>query len=120
MIFGGLLFRGWIVMPVAPHLFQESRLAGQAIDTALKRDPKPLYVAGGDSTDLNMLVYVQRPISAIALNELAELNVPAIAVLRPEHQRALLQTRPELRLIEKNSVVSGKTRYNIIKIIPSG
>lgn len=120
MIFGGLLFRGWIVMPVAPHLFQESRLAGQAIDAALKRDPKPLYVAGGDSTDLNMLVYVQGPISAIALNELAELNVPAIAVLRPEHQRALLQTRPELRLIEKNSVVSGKTRYNIIKIIPSG
>lgn len=67
-----------------------------------------------------MLVYVRGPISTIALDELAELNVPAIAVLRPEHQRAVLQTRPELHLIEKDSIVSGKTHYNIIKIIPPG
>jgi 4-amino-4-deoxy-L-arabinose transferase-like glycosyltransferase len=118
MIFGGLLVRGWMVMPIAPHLFQESRLAGQAIAAALQE--RPLYIANGDSTDHNMLVYVREPISAVALDDLAKLTTSAIAVLRPEHQRAVLQMRPELQFVEKGNVVSGKTRYNIVEIIPPG
>ncbi len=120
MIFGGLLVRGWIVMPIAPHLFQESRLAGRAIAAALRERPGPLYVASGDSTDHNMLVYVREPVNAVALDDLAKLNTSAIAVLRPEHRRAVLQMRPELQFIEKGNVVSGKTHYDIVEIIPPG
>lgn len=118
MIFGGLLVRGWIVMPIAPHLFQESRLAGRAIAAALRERPGPLYVARGDSTDHNMLVYVKEPVSAVGLDDLAKLNTSTIAVLRPEHQRAVLQMRPELQFVEKGNVVSGKTHYDIVEIIP--
>jgi hypothetical protein len=107
-------------MPFAPHLFQESRLAGQAIAAALQQRPGPLYVAGGDSTNHNMLVYVRGPISALSLDDLAALNNSAIAVLLPEHQRALSQIRPELQLVDKGNVVSGKTNYKIVEIIPPG
>jgi hypothetical protein len=56
LIFGGLLVRGWIVMPFVPQLFQESRRAGQAIAAALQQRPGPLYVTDADSTNYNMLV----------------------------------------------------------------
>lgn len=120
MIFGGLLVRGWIVMPIVPHLFQESRLAGEAISAALREISGPLYVANGDATDHNMLVYVRGPINAVSLGDLARVNISAIAVLRPEHQRTVFQMRPERQLVEKGSVVSGKTHYNIVETIPPG
>jgi 4-amino-4-deoxy-L-arabinose transferase-like glycosyltransferase len=120
VIFGGLLVRGWIVMPFAPRLFQESRIAGQAIAAILHERPGRLYIADGDSTDHNMLVYVRGPISAVSLDDLAALNTSAIAVLRPEHERALSQMRPELQLIDKGDVVSGKTHYKIVGITPRG
>src|SRR3954469_16678002 len=37
LIFGGLLARGWVAMPFWPQLFQESRIAGNAIDSALQQ-----------------------------------------------------------------------------------
>jgi hypothetical protein len=117
-IFGGLLVRSWIVMPFAPQLFQESRLAGQAIAATLRQEPGRLYVVGGDATNHNMLVYVKGPISAVSLDDLAALNTPAMAVLLPEHEQALSRMKPALQLIDKGDVVCGKVRYNIVEIIP--
>jgi hypothetical protein len=41
-------------------------------------------------------------------------------VLLPEYERALSQMRPELQLVDKGDVVSGKTHYKIVEIIPRG
>jgi hypothetical protein len=118
-IFGGLLVRSWIVMPFAPQLFQESRLAGQTIAATIRQRPGRLYVVDGEATNHNMLVYVKGPISAVSLNDLAAIamNAPAMAVLLPEHERALSRMNPKLHLVDKGDVVCGKTRYNIVEII---
>lgn len=117
LIFGGLLVRGWVVMPFRPHLFQESQIAGEKIAAALQRRPGPLYVVQ-DTTEYNMLVYVRGPISAVTLDELAELNEPAIAVLRPDEERALAQKRPELQIVDGGDIFSLKTSYRIVEIRP--
>lgn len=118
-IFGGLLVRSWIVMPFAPQLFQESRLAGQTIAATIRQRPGRLYVVDGEATNHNMLVYVKGPISAVSLNDLAAIamNAPTMAVLLPEHEHALSRMNPKLHLVDKGDVVCGKTRYNIVEII---
>jgi hypothetical protein len=67
-----------------------------------------------------MLVYVRGPISAVSLDDLAALNTSAIAVLLPEHERALSQMRPELQFVDKGNIVSGKIQYKIVEIVPPG
>ena len=58
LIFFALFVRGWVVMPLWPHLFDESRRAGAAISSVIQN--QPLYVIGS-STDHNILVYVRGP-----------------------------------------------------------
>jgi 4-amino-4-deoxy-L-arabinose transferase-like glycosyltransferase len=117
LIFGGLLLRGWVAMPFWPHLFQESRIAGNSIAVALQQRPEPLYVIGG-STDYNMLVYVEGPIRAVTLGDLAALKTPAIAVLLPQEERALVQKMPRFRLTDIGDIVSMKTSFRIVEIQP--
>jgi hypothetical protein len=115
LIFGGLLVRGWVAMPFWPHLFQGSRIAGEAITAALQSRSGALYVLG-NSTEYNMLVYVRGPIISVTLNDLAALNTSAVAVLLPEEVQALARLKPDLRLVDLGGTVSQKTPYRIIEM----
>lgn len=116
LIFSGLFIRGWMVMPFWPDKFQGSRIAGEAISHAIAGTPGPLYVVG-DTAEPNMLVYVRRPIRAVALDTLATLTTPAVAVLLPEEALALAQKNPDLRLIDRTEPLSQKTRYRVVEIV---
>lgn len=116
LIFGGLLIRGWIVMPFWPHLFQESRIAGAAIATALRGQPeKRLYVVAS-TTEHNMLVYVRTPIRAVALEELARLDLPATAIVLPTEALKLAQDQPDLRVDTIASIIAQRTAYLIVRL----
>lgn len=116
LIFGGLLVRGWVVMPLWPHKFQGSQIAGETISSAIVGTSGPLYVVG-DTAEFNMLVYVRRPIRAVTLDALATLATPAVAVLLPEEARMLVQINPELRLIDRTEPLLQKTRYKVVEIV---
>lgn len=117
LTFGALLVRGWVAMPLWPHLFRGSQIAGQTINAALQQTSGPLYVVG-NSTEHNMLVYVKRPIRAVTLDELAALDTSAVAILLPEEERALAQKKPRLRLVERGVTGLQKTPYKIMEIQP--
>jgi 4-amino-4-deoxy-L-arabinose transferase-like glycosyltransferase len=118
LIFGGLLIRGWVAMPFWPHLFQESRIAGEAIAAALQDRPDPLYVLT-NSTEYNMLVYVRRPIRSVTIEHLARLKTSAVAVMLPVEEAVLAQENPKMRLVDRGSIVSMRTPYRIVEIQPS-
>lgn len=115
LIFGGLLVRGWVVMPFWPHKFQGSRIAGEAISSAIAGTSGPLYVVGS-TTELNMLVYVRRPIRAVTLDTLATLPTAAVAVLLPAEADLLARTNPDLQLIDRTELFSQKVPYKVVEI----
>jgi hypothetical protein len=115
LIFGALLVRGWVVMTFWSHLFQDSQIAGRAIDAETARRQATLYVAR-DSIDLNMLAYVRGEIRAVSLDDLARLKSSAVAVMLPEEKNALAGRNPELRLTNLASVARNKTEYLIVEI----
>jgi len=118
LIFGGLLVRGWIVMPFWPHLFKESQIAGSTISSVLKNASGPLYVIGS-STELNMLGYVQGNIRAVTLSELAKLETTVVAVLLPEEKDALALQAPTFQIIDRASIVSQRRPYRVVEIAPN-
>lgn len=115
LIFGGLLIRGWIVMPLWPHLFGESRIAGKTIAAVLLERPGPLYVIA-DTTEYNMLVYVHTPIRAVSLDGLAEVKGPATAVMLAAEEAEFRQQHPAVRLVDKGDIVSLKRPYRIVEV----
>lgn len=117
LIFGALLVRGWVAMPLWPHLFQESQIAGKAIAAALERRPGPLYVIG-NSTELNMLVYVRRQVRSVTVQDLARLARPAIAVMNPDEESSLAVSDPKLRMVDVAEIVSQRRAYRIVEIQP--
>jgi 4-amino-4-deoxy-L-arabinose transferase-like glycosyltransferase len=118
LIFGVLLVRGWVVMPLWPHLFQESQIAGKTIAASFQDRQGPLYVVDS-STEFNMLVYISRPIRSVELGDLTRLESPALAVMLPEEERALAQQNPKLRLVDGSDIVSMRRRYRIVEIQPA-
>jgi 4-amino-4-deoxy-L-arabinose transferase-like glycosyltransferase len=117
LIYGGLLVRGWIVMPILPDLFQASRIAGRAVAAHLQQRPGPLYVIN-ESAEYNMLAYVTTPMRQVALDELARLDTPATAVLLPEELRALSRQTPMMQFVVGQELVSLKQPYSIVEIYP--
>jgi hypothetical protein len=117
LIFGGLLIRGWIVMPYWPHLFQASQIAGRAVTAYLQQRPGPLYVMG-ESAEYNMLAYVRAPVRQVALDELARLDTVATAVLLPEELKALSRQNPKLQFVVGQELNSLKQPFRIVEIYP--
>jgi 4-amino-4-deoxy-L-arabinose transferase-like glycosyltransferase len=117
LIFGGLLVRGWIVMPFWPHLFQASQIASRAVTTYLQQRPGPLYVTAA-SADYNMLAYVRAPVREVGLDELARLDTPAIAVLLPEELEALSRQNPNLHFVVGQELPALKQHYRIVEVFP--
>jgi 4-amino-4-deoxy-L-arabinose transferase-like glycosyltransferase len=118
LIFGGLLIRGWIVMPFWPRLFQASQIAGRAVTAHLQQRPgSPLYVTGA-SAEYNMLAYVSSPVREVALEELARLDTVATAVLLPEELEALSRQNPSLHFVVGQEVPALKQHFRIVEIFP--
>jgi 4-amino-4-deoxy-L-arabinose transferase-like glycosyltransferase len=117
LIFGGLLVRGWFVMPLWPQLFQASKIAGHAVSAYMQERPGPLYVIGA-SADYNVLAYVRTPVREVALNELARLGTGATAVLLPEELGALSRENPGLQFVVRQELTSLKQPYRIVEIYP--
>ena len=117
LIFAGLFVRGWVAMPFWPHLFKESQIAGNALSSVLQRRPGPLYVIG-DTTEYNMLGYVNGKIRAVTLEDLARLKTPSIAVLLPEERQELARQSPTLGLFDGPHLVSMRKSYMVVEIVP--
>ncbi|UFS77362.1 glycosyltransferase family 39 protein [Tardiphaga sp. 37S4] len=115
LIYGGLIIRGWIIMPFWPHLFQQSQIAGRTIAAAVPSQ-QLLYVIG-HTTDPNMLVYVRAPISAVTLDHLATIQAPAWAVLLPHERDHLAQKH---LLLDIGEARFARTTFKIVRILPSG
>ncbi|MBS0528966.1 MAG: glycosyl transferase, partial [Proteobacteria bacterium] len=117
LIFGGLLVRAWIVMPLFPHLFRQELKAGATITDTLQKKQEPFYVIQ-ETTNYNMLVNVKQPIHAVLIDDLAKLKTPAIAAVLPAEEILLHEKNSELRLADITSVAIGKYLYKIIEINP--
>jgi Dolichyl-phosphate-mannose-protein mannosyltransferase len=118
LIFGGLLVRGWVAMPLWPQLFKESEIAGNTINSALghiEQNPGPVYVIGY-TIEPNMLVYVRRVIRAVTLDYLAELKTSAVAVLLPQEELTLARLNPGVAIVDLATVVSNRTEYRLVGI----
>jgi hypothetical protein len=118
LIFGGLIARGWIAMPLFPNLFQESRIAGQTIASVTHGSPEPLYVVA-DYTDYNMLVYIGERIRGVNLDDMAKIKARSYAVLLPEQASALSKLNPDLQLIDRADIIAQKRPFRIVEIIPA-
>lgn len=117
LIFGGLIARGWIAMPLFPGLFQESRIAGKTIASVTRGSPEPLYVVA-DYTDYNMLVYVDERIRGITLDDMAKLKAKSYAVLLPEQALSLSKLNPDLQIIDRANIIAQKRPFRVVEIMP--
>lgn len=117
LIFFGLLVRGWVIMPLWPQLFEQSRIAGATISSAVQHRHGPLYVIQG-SSELNALSYVPGRIQTVTLDNLAQLQTDSMAMLRPDERQALVRKAPALRLVDK-AHLSGKQPYVVVEIVPN-
>lgn len=118
LIFFGLLVRGWVVMPFWPQLFEQSRMAGAEISSAIQNRPDPLYVIQG-SSELNMLSYVRGRIQTVTLDDLARLKTDSVAMLLPDERQTLARQAPALQLVDR-AHLPGKQPYVIVEIVPTG
>jgi 4-amino-4-deoxy-L-arabinose transferase-like glycosyltransferase len=117
LIFGGMLARAWIVMPLWPRLFQESRMAGEITARFLQEPTSPPYIVAG-SDEYNMLAYVNGPIRAVTLDDMATLQAGAVTVLARNEQTTLSRLHPELHLADGPDLGSQRRLYRIVKVSP--
>jgi hypothetical protein len=115
LILGGMLARAWIAMPFWPRLFQESRIAGDITANFLQQPTSPLYIVAG-SDDYNMLTYVNGPIRAVTLDDMARLEANAVAVLARNEQKTLSRRHPELHLAEGPDLGSRRKLYRVVGV----
>jgi 4-amino-4-deoxy-L-arabinose transferase-like glycosyltransferase len=113
LIFGGMLARGWIVMPFWPQLFQESRIAGERIAEFQRQEIGSLYIVKG-SDEYNMLAYVKGTIRTVTLDDMARLRADAVAVLATSERKTLSELHPELCLVQGPDLGFQRRLYKIV------
>jgi 4-amino-4-deoxy-L-arabinose transferase-like glycosyltransferase len=87
----------WVVMPLAPSLFDSARAEGGQIAAAIARNPAPLKVARG-IRDLNALIYVDVP-TRIIRNISGAAQPPVWMIVTAAQEQKLRDERPELRIV---------------------
>lgn len=85
---------GWLVMPLAPRLFDQSRRQGELVAATIAARPAPLYVAP-EVLIKNVLVYVAPPIRIASFAEIERLAPPFWAVVTPQQEERLLRSAPD-------------------------
>jgi len=95
VLIGYQLILGWLVTPNFPGLFAQARTVGDRIASVMRADPAPLYPLR-DALDLSPLIYVPGPVRAITFAELADVQLPAWAIVTPKQVAELQARRPDL------------------------
>ena len=75
-----LIVLGWVVMPLAPDAFRQSKISAQTIAAVRGMAAGPLYVLKSNANE-NVLAYVAAPIRMVSLDEIEKLEVPAFVIL---------------------------------------
>ena len=114
-----LIVLGWIVMPMAPDTFRQSRISAQSIAAVRAMVPGTLYFST-DAVNYNVLAHVPAPVRDVSLVDLENLKVPALAVLTESETASLSgraaryarhsARRPEQRLRPREFSKSGRIR----------
>lgn len=87
-----LIVLGWIVIPLAPSAFSQSKISAQTIAAVRETMPGTLYVTG---VDLNTLAYVAAPVRRVGLQDIENLKAPALAILRASEVSEIIDRKPD-------------------------
>jgi 4-amino-4-deoxy-L-arabinose transferase-like glycosyltransferase len=113
----GLIVLGWIIMPLVPDVFRQSRISAQTIAAVRGTQPGTLYVSTS-TADHNMLAYVAAPIRAVELKDIENLKVPAFAILTAPELSALTAQGPAFSAIPQ-AVLNKNPLTRIFQIQPN-
>jgi hypothetical protein len=94
------LVLNWIVMPLAPELFDKTRAEGRAIMAVMDGSAGPLYLSREVDIDYNVLVHVGVPKQIVDGMAVAG-AAPRWIIVSAEQERALRASRPERRVIRR-------------------
>ena len=84
-----------VIMPQFADRFGETRLAGKAIEQAIRAAPAPAYC---QRIDTNILFYVHEPFRCLDLHGLAALKPPAWLLIPAPVVTEFAQLRPDLQV----------------------
>jgi 4-amino-4-deoxy-L-arabinose transferase-like glycosyltransferase len=115
-ISGGLIVLGWIVMPLAPDVFRQSRISAQTIAAVRGKLPGTLYISKS-TADRNVLAYVTAPVRVVEFREIESLETPAFAILSASEISALAARKPDFLTIP-HAVLKGEPLTRIFEIQP--
>jgi 4-amino-4-deoxy-L-arabinose transferase-like glycosyltransferase len=109
-----LVLLGWIVMPLAPDTFRQSKLAAQTIEAVRVLVPGPLLVR---TANLDILAYVAAPVRVVPIAEIEAVTVPTLAILTPADVAEISADRPQFRLVA-HAALNDKTASKVFEIRP--
>lgn len=92
-----LIVLGWIIIPLSPDTFGQSKIQAQIIAGTRAMVPGTLYVTNSIS-NLNVLAYLAAPVRRVSLRDLEQLTVSSLAVMGVEEISALAAAKPQLRV----------------------
>jgi len=93
-----LIVLGWVVMPLAPDAFRQSKISAQTIAAVRGMAAGPLYVLKSNANE-NVLAYVAAPIRMVSLDEIEKLEVPAFVILSTSQLSEIAAQKPGFRAI---------------------
>jgi len=82
-----------VIMPLFFDRFGASRIAGQAIERAIRAAPAPAFCTG---LDTNQLFYMREPIRCIDLPGMASIMPPAWLIIPSDQFPGFVRLRPDL------------------------
>ena len=112
-----LILLGWVVMPLAPDLFRQSRISAQTIAAVRGIVPGTLYVSRSAADD-NVLAYAAAPVREVETEDIGNLKGPVLAILADSELSELMARKPGFRAIP-HAVVNRKDHTRIFEIQPN-
>jgi 4-amino-4-deoxy-L-arabinose transferase-like glycosyltransferase len=116
-ISAALVILGWIVMPIAPDRFRQSRIAAQSIAAVRAMVPGTLYYSPA-AVNYNLLVDAPGPVRDFGLLILGNLQVPVLALLTESEIASLRAKAPNLRVIP-HAILDNRPPARIVEIRPN-
>ncbi|MES1150035.1 MAG: glycosyltransferase family 39 protein [Bradyrhizobium guangdongense] len=112
-----LVVLGWLVIPVSPDTFRQTRIDAQIIAGVRPTLPGTIYAAE-TTVSANVLAYVPAPVRRIPAHELAKLTAPALAVVTPAEMEALARANPGMRILS-HARLTGNPALVVVEIRPN-
>ncbi|CAN7177397.1 glycosyltransferase family 39 protein [Bradyrhizobium sp. LjRoot220] len=100
-----LILLGWIIIPLAPAAFSQSKVSAQAIAAVRETRPATLYVT--TSVDLNTLAYAAAPVRMVGLKDIENMKPPAFAILRASELSEIIAQKPDFAAIAHATLNKG-------------